>query len=119
MKLSTDVPGLAEILDREWSLHVAGRRVPARSGRRYPDESPAIEEVIAAVPDGGTADVEAAAAAAGPAAAAWRRVPARERGALGGEPAEALGRHGDGLAPRHPRDRRTPDPGDRRDVAGR
>ncbi len=117
MKLSTDVPSLGEILNREWSLHVAGRRVPARSGRRYSDESPATEEVIAAVPDGGTADVDAAVAAAGPAAAAWRRVPARERGALVGELAEILERHVDELALLDAIDGGHPVTGMRTDVA--
>ena len=75
-------PNLTEILDREWSLLIGGRLTPAISGRYYDDESPVTEEVIATVPDGDAADVAAAVEAAGPAAAAWRRVPARERGAL-------------------------------------
>jgi 2-formylbenzoate dehydrogenase len=78
------------LLDREWSLLVGGRLVPARSGRRYQDQSPVTEEVIATVPDGGAEDVDAAVHAAMPAAAAWRRVPARERGALVAELARVL-----------------------------
>jgi acyl-CoA reductase-like NAD-dependent aldehyde dehydrogenase len=84
-------------LDREWLLVVGGRRAPARSGRVFADESPVTEEVIATVPDGSEADVEAAVAAARPAAAAWRKVPARERGALVTALADLLEQHADEL----------------------
>jgi 2-formylbenzoate dehydrogenase len=84
--------------DREWTLLIGGHPAPARSGRSFADESPATEEIIAAVPDGGAADVDAAVAAALPAAAQWRRVPARERGALVGELARVLEQHADELA---------------------
>jgi 2-formylbenzoate dehydrogenase len=67
------------------------------SGRYFADESPATEEIVAAVPDGGAADVEAAVAAALPAAAQWRRVPARERGDLVGELARVLEQNADEL----------------------
>ena len=53
-------PNLTEILDRQWSLLIGGRLTPAISGRYYDDESPVTEEVIAAVPHAGVADVEAA-----------------------------------------------------------
>ena len=56
-------------------------------------ESPATEEVIATVPDGDEADVEAAVAAARPAAEAWRKVPARERGAIVAHLATILEEH--------------------------
>jgi 2-formylbenzoate dehydrogenase len=84
---------VAEVLDREWSLLIGGRLVPAGSGRRYDDESPVTEEVIASVPDGSDDDVGAAVAAALPAAAAWRRVSARERGAVVAELARVLEDH--------------------------
>jgi acyl-CoA reductase-like NAD-dependent aldehyde dehydrogenase len=74
--------GLDLVLDHDWNLLIGGRLVPAVSGRRYADQSPVTEAVIASVPDGDEADVAAAVQAALPAAAAWRRVPARERGAL-------------------------------------
>jgi acyl-CoA reductase-like NAD-dependent aldehyde dehydrogenase len=96
----TPRPGtsLAAILDREWLLLVGGRLAPARSGRRYGDESPVTEEVIATVPDGDATDVSAAVEAARPAAAAWRRVPPRERGSLVGELARVLEDHAAELA---------------------
>src|ERR1022692_4087629 len=81
----TEAASLAAILDREWSMLVGGYLTPARSGRRFSDESPVTEEIIAAVPDGDATDVGAAVEAALPAAAAWRRVPPRERGSLVGE----------------------------------
>jgi 2-formylbenzoate dehydrogenase len=94
----TEVPSLAAILDREWSLLIGGHPAPARSGRRFSDESPATEEIIASVPDADAADVGAAVEAARPAAADWRRVPPRERGALVGELARVLQENADELA---------------------
>ena len=91
-------PNLTEILDRQWSLLIGGRLTPAISGRYYDDESPVTEEVIAAVPDAGAADVEAAVQAAGPAAVAWRRVAARDRGAVVAELANVLERNAEELA---------------------
>ena len=90
-------PTLSSILDRDWLLVIGGQRVPAESRRVFADESPATEEVIATVPDGDEADVDAAVAAAGPAARAWRRVPARERGALVADLARVLEEHADEL----------------------
>jgi len=91
-------PSLAEILGRDWPLLIGGRPAPAASGRYYDDESPVTEEVIAAVPDAGAADVGAAVEAAVPAAAAWRRVAARDRGAVVAELASVLERHAAELA---------------------
>jgi 2-formylbenzoate dehydrogenase len=94
----TPPPSVAPILDREWRLLIGGKPAAARSGRYYDDESPATEEVIARVPDGGAGDVDAAVRAAEAAAAQWRRVPARERGAVVGELARVLEEHTDELA---------------------
>src|SRR5215471_1553679 len=91
-------PSLSSILDRDWLLLIGGQRVPARSRRVFADESPVTEEVIATVPDGDAADVDAAVAAAGPAARAWHRVPARDRGAIVAELASVLEQHADELA---------------------
>jgi acyl-CoA reductase-like NAD-dependent aldehyde dehydrogenase len=91
-------PSLTEILDRDWSLLIGGRPAPPAGGRYYDDESPVTEEVIAAVPDADAADIGAAVAAAGPAAAAWRRVAARDRGAVVAELASVLERHAAELA---------------------
>src|ERR1035438_2589866 len=97
----TEAASLAAILDREWSMLVGGHLTPARSGRRFSDESPVTEEIIAAVPDGDATDVGAAVEAALPAAAAWRRGPPRERGSLVGELARVLGDNAAELAPLH------------------
>jgi 2-formylbenzoate dehydrogenase len=91
-------PSLTQILDRDWSLLIGGRPAPPAGGRYYDDESPVTEEVIAAVPDADAADIGAAVAAAGPAAAAWRRVAARDRGAVVAELASVLERHAAELA---------------------
>src|ERR1035438_937921 len=80
----TEAASLAAILDREWSMLVGGHLTPARSGRRFSDESPVTEEIIAAVPDGDATDVGAAVEAALPAAAAGRRGAPRGRGSPGG-----------------------------------
>ena len=94
----TDPASVDTLLDRQWSLLIGGRLVPAASGRFFDDESPVTEEVIAAVPDGGAADVAAAVDAAVPAAAQWRRVPARERGAIVAELARIIEDNAPGLA---------------------
>jgi 2-formylbenzoate dehydrogenase len=91
-------PSLTEILDRDWSLLIGGRPALPAGGRYYDDESPVTEEVIAAVPDADAADIGAAVAAAVPAAAAWRRVAARDRGAVVAELAGVLERHATELA---------------------
>lgn len=84
--------------DREWTLLVGGRPAAAQSGQYFTDESPVTREAIAAVPDGGAADVDVAVRAALAAAAQWRQVPARERGATVGELARILEQHADELA---------------------
>jgi 2-formylbenzoate dehydrogenase len=94
----TAPPRLTAILDRQWSLLIGGQLTASRSGRFFDDESPVTEEVIAAVPDGDATDVDAAVDAALPAAASWRRVPARERGAVVAELARVLEEHADELA---------------------
>lgn len=96
--MTEQAPSLPALSDREWSLLIGGHLMPARSGRHFSDESPVTEEIIATVPDGDAADVGAAVEAALPAAAAWRRVPPRERGALVGELARVLEENADELA---------------------
>jgi len=96
--MSATAPSLTEILDREWPLLIGGRPAPPAGGRYYDDESPVTEEIIAAVPDGDAADIGAAVEAAAPAAAAWRRVAARGRGAIVAELAAVLERHAAELA---------------------
>jgi acyl-CoA reductase-like NAD-dependent aldehyde dehydrogenase len=96
--MTEEGPSLPALGDREWSLLIGGRLMPARSGRHFSDESPVTEDIIATVPDGDAADVGAAVEAALPAAATWRRVPPRERGALVGELARVLEENADELA---------------------
>jgi acyl-CoA reductase-like NAD-dependent aldehyde dehydrogenase len=96
--MTEEAPSLPALGDREWSLLIGGHLMPARSGRHFSDESPVTEDIIATVPDGDAADVGAAVEAARPAAAAWRRVPPRERGALVGELARVLEENADELA---------------------
>ncbi len=96
--MTEEAPSLPALGDREWSLLIGGRLMPARSGRHFSDESPVTEDIIATVPDGDAADVAAAVEAALPAAATWRRVPPRERGALVGELARVLEENADELA---------------------
>lgn len=68
--------------ERDWGLFIGGRSVPALSGRRYDDVSPATEQVIASVPDGGAQDVQVAVEAAQSGFATWRTVPPKQRGAV-------------------------------------
>jgi acyl-CoA reductase-like NAD-dependent aldehyde dehydrogenase len=96
-----DAPDAARVpatADRDWSLLIGGKLVSTRSGRCYADVSPATEQVIAHVPDGDAADVDAAVRAAETAATQWRRVPPRERGARVAELARVLEEHADELA---------------------
>jgi acyl-CoA reductase-like NAD-dependent aldehyde dehydrogenase len=74
-------------------LLIGGRLVPAASGLTYADTSPVTGSVIADVPDGSSDDVGAAVAAASDAFPAWRRMPARSRGALVGELASLVEAH--------------------------
>lgn len=80
------------------SLLIGGRLAAARHGRTYPDVSPVTGEVIAQVPDADDSDVAEAVSCARDAARTWRKVPARERGALVGELAGILEAHGRELA---------------------
>ncbi|MBI3049335.1 MAG: aldehyde dehydrogenase family protein [Acidobacteria bacterium] len=61
---------------------IDGRAVDAQDGRVIDVENPAARTVFAQVPRAGEADVGLAVAAAARAFAAWRTVPARERGRL-------------------------------------
>ncbi|WP_252438538.1 aldehyde dehydrogenase family protein [Pseudonocardia humida] len=61
---------------------IGGQRVPAADGRTIDVLDPATRRVIATVPRGGAADVEAAVDAAEAAFPAWRDTSATERGAL-------------------------------------
>jgi betaine-aldehyde dehydrogenase len=61
---------------------INGKWVGAQSDAWIEVENPARREVLALVPDSDAADVDAAVAAARDAFAGWKKLPARERGAL-------------------------------------
>jgi len=63
---------------------IGGQWVPASSGRRFPVENPATEEILAQVAEGGDADVDAAVRAARACleSGAWHGMAARERGVI-------------------------------------
>jgi acyl-CoA reductase-like NAD-dependent aldehyde dehydrogenase len=61
---------------------IAGRYVPARSGRSFAVVNPATGEEIGRAAEGDAADVDAAVASAAEAQKAWAKMPARKRGAL-------------------------------------
>jgi betaine-aldehyde dehydrogenase len=86
----TDVPTLGSFI---------GGRLTDGSGTDTLDvHDPATGRLVARIADAGTAGVDAAVAAGSAAFAAWRRVPARERGALVAELARRISEHADALA---------------------
>ncbi|MFI6906149.1 aldehyde dehydrogenase family protein [Nonomuraea sp. NPDC050394] len=91
-------PKVAELLDREWKLLIAGELTPAARGRTYARVSPYTETVIARVPDADAGDVDTAARAAADARSTWRDTPAAERAKLVLELADAIEAHGEELA---------------------
>ncbi|MDT7585630.1 MAG: hypothetical protein QOE32_3180, partial [Pseudonocardiales bacterium] len=73
---------VAQVLDRDWKLLIAGEPRPAEGGRTFAKLSPVTETVIAQVPDATPADVETAVAGAYAARKGWRDTVATERAAL-------------------------------------
>ncbi len=71
---------------------INGQWTPAASGRRFPVENPATQEVLAQVAEGGEAEVDAAVGAARAcfASDAWRGMAARQRGVLLARAADLL-----------------------------
>jgi acyl-CoA reductase-like NAD-dependent aldehyde dehydrogenase len=71
---------------------INGQWVPAASGRRFPVENPATQEVLAEVAEGGEAEVDAAVRAARACfeSDAWRGMAARQRGILLAKAADLL-----------------------------
>lgn len=78
------------VLPSSHKMLLAGERVDSASGETFAVENPANRSVIAHVPRAGAEDVDRAVAAAAKAFPAWRQVPARERGKLLLEVADAL-----------------------------
>jgi len=89
---------VAQVLDRDWKLLIAGESRPAEGGRTFAKLSPVTETVIAQVPDATPADVEAAVGAAHAARKGWRDTVATERAALVRRLADLVEEHGEELA---------------------
>ena len=73
-------------------LFIANEWRPAASGRRFPVENPATEEIIAQVAEGDAADIDAAVNAARACfdSSAWRELSGRKRGRLLAKAADLL-----------------------------
>src|SRR5580658_8613567 len=77
-------PAAAKFLAKELKLFIDGKWVAARSGKTFPVEDPATEEIIAHAPAGEKADIDLAVAAArraletGP----WSRISPADRSRL-------------------------------------
>jgi acyl-CoA reductase-like NAD-dependent aldehyde dehydrogenase len=88
---TTDPFALAKALS---GVHfIGGAYVPARSGRTFPVVNPATGAEVARAAEGDAADVDAAVQAAARAQKEWAKVPARRRGALVHQCAQALKEH--------------------------
>ncbi len=77
---------------------IAGRLVPAGSGKTFAVVNPATGQEIGRAAEGDAADVETAVADADQAQKAWARLPSRKRGALVGQCAALLKEHTEELA---------------------
>lgn len=77
--LAANEARVAELLPDDWSFLIGGELVKARSGRTFEVSSPYTEELIAEVPDGGSADADDAVAAAKAAFPGWAALPATVR----------------------------------------
>lgn len=86
------------LVDRPWGMVLAGKVVASESGRTLEAVAPSTGEVVATFPHGTAADVDRAVASAKEAFAAWRRVPAIERGRLVARFADAVEARGEELA---------------------
>jgi betaine-aldehyde dehydrogenase len=89
----TPAPGLSEA-----RMLIGGEWVDAAEGDRIEVENPSRRTVLATVPRGGAPDVDRAVSAAAGAFAAWRGLPARERGTLLTRIADILAARGEELA---------------------
>jgi len=73
---------LPDLAAAELSLLIGGERVDAASGERFDVLNPATGELLATVPAGGAADVDAAVAAARAALPVWQATPPSRRAEL-------------------------------------
>jgi betaine-aldehyde dehydrogenase len=85
-------------LDRPWHMLIGGELVAAADGSSREVVDPASERVVARVPEGSAADVDAAVAAAAVAFPGWRDVPITRRAEVLGRLADTIERHGEELA---------------------
>jgi phenylacetaldehyde dehydrogenase len=90
----------ASSLARDHKLLIDGKWVAAKSGETFPVEDPATEEVIAHVPSGDKADIDAAVAAARRAfeAGPWSRILPGDRSRLVWRLGDLLEQHADEFA---------------------
>src|ERR1700730_12792640 len=87
-------------LAKDLKLLIDGKWVAAKSGKTFPVEDPATEEVITKVPAGDKADIDAAVAAARRAfeAGPWSRISPRDRSRLVWRLGDLLEQHADEFA---------------------
>ena len=93
-------PAAAKFLKKEHRILIDGSWVAAQSGKTFPVEDPATEEIIAHVPAGDKADIDLAVAAArrafetGP----WSRISPGERSRIVWRLGDLLEKYGDEFA---------------------
>lgn len=90
----------AAFLAKELKLFIDGKWVAAQSGKTFPVEDPATEEVVTSVPAGDKADIDLAVAAARRAfeAGPWSRMKPAERARLLWKLGDLLDRHAEEFA---------------------
>ena len=96
--LASNEVRVAEMLREDWGMLIGGELTAAVSGRRFEVVGPYNGDVIAHVPDGSSADVNRAVAAAKAAFPAWAATPALARAQLLRALADAVEAHGLDLA---------------------
>jgi phenylacetaldehyde dehydrogenase len=104
MTVAIEKPALssaaAKFVEQEHKLLIDGKWVPAKSGKTFPVEDPATEEMIAQVPSGDKADIDLAVAAArrafevGP----WSRISPGDRSKIVWRLGDLLEQHRDEFA---------------------
>src|ERR1700690_505856 len=87
-----------ETATRHYQMFINGEFIPNSAGRMIRVINPATEEVIAEVPNGTAADVDAAVLAAYRAQKTWCKLPAIKRAGYLREIAEAIRQNKDALA---------------------
>jgi betaine-aldehyde dehydrogenase len=88
----------APSVGREWRMLIGGALVTAADGAVADVIDPATGQVVAQIPQGSAAEIDAAVEAADAALGAWMRTPITRRAELLGELAAVIEAHGDELA---------------------